>query len=63
MARYYKCFMTKEDRKQWEDEQKQKDPTFKVCFHYPVKDLEKELYMPKGNLAPYRFATVYTWTD
>ena len=59
MARYWRAFETKEQRKAWEDEQKEKDPDFKVCMHYSARDLEKELYMPKGHLEPNKYCTVY----
>ena len=63
MARYWKAFPTQEERKQWEKEQKAKDDTFRVCFHYSARDLEKELYMPKGSLDPNKYVTVYGYTD
>ena len=59
MARYWKAFETKEDRKAWEDEQKAKDPDFKVCMHCSASDLEKDLCMSKGYLAPNKYCTVY----
>lgn len=65
MARYWKAFKTQKERTDWENAQKAKDPKFKVCMHYPAKDLEKELYMPKGQLTDQglKFCTVYGFTD
>ena len=59
MARYWKAFETQEQRKTWEDEMKAKEPDFVVCMHYPARQLEKELYMPKGQLEPNKYCTVY----
>ena len=65
MARYWKAFATQKDRKAWEDEQKQKSPDFKVCMHYSAKDLERELFLPKGQLTEngFKFCTVYGFKD
>ena len=61
MARYWKAFKTQEERKAWEADQKKQDTEFVVCMHYSAQDLEKELYMPKGQLTDQglRFCTVY----
>lgn len=61
MARCWKAFKTQKERKAWEDEQKTKDPEFIVCMHYPAKDLERELHMPKGLLTEQglKYCTVY----
>lgn len=59
MNRYWKAFETQKERTAWEKEQAQANPHFKVCMRYPVNQLERELGMPKGNLAPYKFATIY----
>ena len=61
MARYWRAFATQEERKAWEQEQKEKDTEFRVCFHYSARDLEKEMYMPKGQLTDQglRYCTVY----
>lgn len=65
MARYWKAFQTQEERKAWEKEQKENDPEFRVCMHYSAKDLERELYMPKGQLTEQglRYCTVYGYTS
>ena len=59
MARYYKLFVTKEERKQFEQEQKQANPTFRVCMRMTARQLEKDLYKEKGFYAPCEYATVY----
>ena len=63
MARYWRAFETQKDRNDWEKEMKKKDPKFRVCMHYPAKELEKQLYMPKGSLEPNKYCTVYGFTD
>lgn len=60
MARWYKCFATKDEQKAWESEQKNANENFRVCMRMKPKQLEKELYMPKGSLEKYDFATIYT---
>ena len=59
MSRYWKAFRTQKERSDWEKEQAQKDPHFKVCMHYPARQIEKEFRMPQGSLEPNKFVTVY----
>lgn len=63
MERYYQCFKTQEDRKQWEKDQKKANSKFKVCFHIPVKQLAKEVYLTNEVKEGFRFATVYTFRE
>ena len=58
--RLYQCFKTKEERSAWERKKKKESPTFRVCMHYPVKQLRKELHLPEEVLKGYVYATVYT---
>jgi len=59
--RFWKAFETAQARKEWEKEQKKARTDFVVCMHFSAKDLEKELFMPKGSLTNegYKFCTVY----
>ena len=61
MARWWKAFETKEERAAWEKAEKQDDPNFKVCMRMTVAQLEKDLHMPAGRLAPMKYATIYRY--
>lgn len=61
--RFYQCFKTKEERTEWERERKSKNDNFVVCMHKTARQLEKEMYMPKGELKDFEYATVYTYRE
>lgn len=61
--RYFQCFQTKEGRTAWEKEMKQKNDRFKVCFHTPVKQLAKEVYISRMVRHYFKYATVYTFRE
>ena len=62
MARWWKAFETKEARTEWEKQEKQEEPRFRVCMRMTAAQLEKDMHMPKGNLAPNKYVTVYMYT-
>ena len=61
--RMYKCFKTTEDRKAWEKQQQEKNNGFKICMRMTARQLEKDLYMRKGELAEYKYVTIYTFKE
>lgn len=63
MARFYKCFVTQEERDAWEKEQKSKDASFKVCMRMPVKQLIRDLGIHPLSLNKYRYATIYRFKE
>ena len=63
MARWYQCFETMEERKAWEKKKQAENKRFKVCMRMTAKQLEQDLYMPKGELDKYKYATIYTFKE
>jgi hypothetical protein len=61
MARWWKAFETQEERKAWERAEKADDPNFRVCMHMTARQLENDMHMPKGQLAPNKYVTVYLY--
>lgn len=61
--RFYQLFKTQDERKAWEKEQKKSNDKFKVCFHIPVKQLAKEVYLTEEARKNFRFATVYRFKE
>lgn len=61
--RMYKCFKTMEDRKAWEKQQQEKNNGFKICMRMTARQLEKDLYMQKGELAEFKYVTIYTFKE
>ena len=62
MARWFRCFKTKEEQRKWEQEQSS-DPDFKLCMRMTAKELEKDLCLPDGQLDKYKYATIYKYVD
>ena len=59
----YRCFKNDEEREKWENDQKSKNNTFKVCFRMTVEELAKDMYLEKETIDNYKCATVYTYDD
>jgi len=61
MARWWKAFETQEERKAWEKAEKADDPNFRVCMRMTARQLEKDMWFPKGYTAPNKYVTVYRY--
>lgn len=61
MARWWKAFETQAARTAWEKEEKADEPAFRVCMHMTARQLENDLHMPNGALAPNKYVTVYRY--
>ena len=60
--RFDRTFKTKEDRAAWEKDMR-KHEGFKVCFRLPVRELEKEVFLPQEVVDEYKYAVVYRWEE
>lgn len=61
MARWWKAFETQAERTAWERAEKADDPNFRVCMHMTARQLENDMHMKKGTLAPNKYVTVYRY--
>lgn len=58
----FQLFKTLEERKKWIDEKKS-DKDFALCYRSTVKQLAKDTYLSKEQIATYKYAVVYKYAD